>query len=260
VAWPQEQRFDLSAAKMTALEVARDWGLQLGEPFALSNVSYVAPAGRAVLKVAWHGDDESLHEGDALELWDGNGAVQLLRRSGRALLEERAVPGDDLSALPDDEATTIAVDIAARLWRRVGSPFRPVTSEVLRWLDRAEREGSELVHLARELLPGLDLGADWLVHGDFHHHNVLRHGDRFVAIDPKPYLADREYDVASFLWNPIGNHMEDREQTERRIAAFVSAGLDDFRIRAWTVIRGAYLRPGYADQIRSLIEPLATMA
>jgi hypothetical protein len=53
--------------------------------------------------------------------------------------------------------------------------------------------------------------------------------------------------------------MEDSEQTERRIEAFVSAGLDDFRIRAWTVIRGAYLRPGYADRIRALIEPLETV-
>jgi streptomycin 6-kinase len=259
VAGPREERFDLSTAKAAALEVAREWGLELGEPFALSNVSYVAPAGRAVLKVAWQGDNESLHEGDALELWDGNGAVRLLRRSGRALLEERAVPGDDLSTLSDDEATTIAVNVASRLWRRVHSPFRPVAPEVLRWLDHAEREGSELVNLARELLAGLDLGADWLVHGDFHHHNVLRHGDRFVAIDPKPYLADREYDIPSFLWNPIGNRMEDSEQTERRIAAFVSAGLDDFRIRAWTVIRGAYLRPAYADRIRALIEPLGTM-
>jgi hypothetical protein len=47
--------------------------------------------------------------------------------------------------------------------------------------------------------------------------------------------------------------MEDREQTERRIAAFVAAGLDDYRIRAWTVIRGAYLRPGYARQIQALL-------
>jgi streptomycin 6-kinase len=76
-----------------------------------------------------------------------------------------------------------------------------------------------------------------------------------VAIDPKPYLADREYDVPAFLWNPLGNQMEGRQRTERRIAAFVAAGLDDFRIRAWTVIRGAYLRPEHADQIRALLEP-----
>jgi streptomycin 6-kinase len=252
---PREQRFDLSAARAAALEVARAWGLELGEPFALSYVSYVVPAGEAVLKVAWEGDTESLHEGDALELWDGDGAVRLLGRSGRALLEERAVPGDDLSALPDAEATAIAVGLASRLWRRAGSPFRPVAPEVPHWLDAAERDGSELVPVARELLDELDPGAEWVVHGDFHHHNILRRGDRFVAIDPKPYLAEREYDVPSFLWNPRGNQMHDREQTERRIAAFVAAGLDDFRIRAWTVIRGAYLRPGYADQIRALIEP-----
>jgi streptomycin 6-kinase len=163
--------------------------------------------------------------------------------------------GDDLSTLPDHEATAIAVRVASRLWRRAGSPFRPVAPEVLQWLDAAEREGSELVPLARELLAELDPGADWLVHGDFHHHNILRRGDRFVAIDPKPYLADREYDVPSFLWNPMDNRMEQREQTERRIAAFLAVGLDDFRIRSWTVIRGACLRPGYADQIRALIKP-----
>src|ERR1700730_2134754 len=168
------------------MKVAREWAVELGEPFALSYVSYVAPAGHAVLKVAWDGDTESLHEGDALEVWGGDGAVRLLRRSGRALLEERAVPGDDLSALPDDEATAIAIDVASRLWRRVGSPFRPVALEVPRWLDNAEREGSELVPLARRLLAELGPTAVWLVHGDFHHHNILRHGDRFVAIDPKP--------------------------------------------------------------------------
>src|SRR6267378_2012303 len=129
-----EQRLDLSAAKATAAKVAREWGLELGEPFALSYVSYVAPAGDAVIKVAWDGDTESLHEGDALELWDGDGAVRLLRRSGRALLEERAVPGNDLAALPDVEATAIAVAVASRLWRRVGSPFRPVAPEIPRWL------------------------------------------------------------------------------------------------------------------------------
>ena len=251
---PGERRFDLTASKAIAVEAAREWGLELGEPFAFSYVSYVAPAGDAVCKVPWGGDTESLHEGDALELWDGNGAVRLLRRSGRALLEERAVPGDDLSALPDEAATAIAVDLASRLWRRAGSPFRPVAPEVTRWLDNAEREGSELVPLARELLVELDLGADWLVHGDFHHHNILRRGDQFVAIDPKPYLADREYDVPSFLWNPMDNRMVDREQTERRIGAFVAVGLDDFRIRAWTVIRGAYLRPGLANRIKALID------
>ena len=78
------------------------------------------------------------------------------------------------------------------------------------------------------------------MHGDFHHHNILRHGERFLAIDPKPYLADREYDVYTWLHNPLP-YVMNRETTEKRIAAFVAAGLDDYRIRAWAIIRGAYL-------------------
>ena len=247
---------DLSVARATALDAARAWGVELAAPFAFSNVSYVAPAGDdAVLKVPWEGDDEALHEADALELWDGNGAVRLIRRSGRALLEERARPGDDVSGLDDEDGTAIAVEIASRLWRPATRPFRPVEPEVQRWLERAAQEGSELVPLARRLLAELVPTADWVVHGDYHHHNILRHGVRFVAIDPKPYLADREYDVPPFLWNPYGTCLEDRARTERRIAAFVSAGLDESRIRAWTVIRGAYLRsdPMHAGRIRALL-------
>ena len=87
---------DLEPMRRIASEVAAEWELELGEPFALSRYSYVAPAGDGlVLKVAWHGDDESLHEAQSLELWDGNGAVRLLRSdpARRALLEERARSG-----------------------------------------------------------------------------------------------------------------------------------------------------------------------
>jgi streptomycin 6-kinase len=128
-----------------------------------------------------------------------------------------------------------------------------VVEEIPGWLDTAEREGSPLVSQARELLARLQPTSNWLVHGDFHHHNILRLGERYVAIDPKPYLADREYDVPPFLWNPIGNEMEDRQETERRIAAFVAAGLDEFRIRAWTVIRGAYLQPELSDRLGAIL-------
>jgi streptomycin 6-kinase len=219
----------------------------------MAAVSYVAPAGAAVVKVSWEGDDESLHEPDALELWNGDGAVRLKDRFGNALLLERAVPGTDAAELSDADATAVAVNLACRLWRPACEPFRPVVPAVREWLARAAQKGSGLVPLAQELLAGLGASADWVVHGDVHHHNILRHGDRYVVIDPKPYLADREYDVPSFLWNPTGSQMDDRELLERRIAAFVAAGLSDERIRAWTIIRGAYLRPELAEPIRSLL-------
>ena len=60
---------DPEPMRRIASDVAAEWGLELGEPFALSRYSYVAPAGDGlVLKVAWHGDDESLHEAHSLEL------------------------------------------------------------------------------------------------------------------------------------------------------------------------------------------------
>jgi streptomycin 6-kinase len=248
---------DLSSARRTAHELAREWGLELGEPFALNYASFVVPtSGGQVLKVASDGDDESLHEPDALELWDGDGAVRAFRRSGRAVLEERAVPGDDLSLCHDDDATAIAVALVQRLWRPATAPFRSVEPDVQRWLDEAESEGSELVPLARELLDDVGVHPDWVVHGDFHHHNILRHGERYVAIDPKPYLADREYDAPSFLWNPMTNHMTGQAQTERRIAAFVASGLDDFKIRAWSIIRGSYLRreEHFVTGLRALLD------
>ena len=114
---------------------------------------------------------------------------------------------------------------------------------------------SPLTPLARELWAALEPGAGWVVHGDFHHHNVLRHGEGFVAIDPKPYLADREYDVYAWLHNPLDYRMT-REDVERRIAHFVAAGLDDFRIRAWSIVRGAYLTDDPREQaiLRGLLE------
>ena len=250
---------DMRRMARRAAEVAADWRVELGPPFALSRYSFVAPAGPgAVLKVSWEHDDESDHEADALAHWAGDGAVRLLRRDAdrRALLAERAVPGTDISALPDDEATAIAVQLGLRLWRPAGAPFRWIGDHVPVWLDHAERDGAGLIALARELYAEFEPGRGTLVHGDFHHHNILRHGDRYVAIDTKAMLGEPEFDVPSYLWNPLGSVMTS-ERTERRIAAFAAAGLDEGRIRAWTVIRGSYLgiadEPEQADVLRHLV-------
>jgi streptomycin 6-kinase len=221
--------------------VAREWGLELGPPFALGRYSFVAPAGQdAVLKVTPPEDDEADEEADALELWAGVGAVRLRRRdrARRALLLERARPGDDIAGLPEEEATATAVAVGLRLWRPAAEPFRWIGDHVPRWLDNAE--GHELVPLARELYASLDAGRGVLVHGDFHHHNILASERGYLAIDPKPMLGEPEYDVPSFLWNPLRYRMR-LDVTQRRLGAFAAAGLDEARMRMWTVIRGAYL-------------------
>ena len=247
---------DLGPVARTAREVAAEWGLELGEPYALSRYSYVAPVGEAaVLKVAWAGDEESLHEAEALDVWAGDGAVRLLRHdpARRALLMERAVPGDDASTLAEDDATAVAVDVGRRLWRAAGTPFRSIHDHVPRWIDNAEREGdegSELIPLARELYRELGRRDDTLIHGDFHHHNLLRHGERWVAIDSKAMLGEPEYELWSFLHNPLPYTMT-LELTERRLAAFEAAGLDQWRMRAWSIVRAAFLGAD-ADEVAVL--------
>ena len=91
---------------------------------------------------------------------------------------------------------------------------------------------------------------------DFHHHNILRSARGYLAIDPKPMLGEPEFDVPPFLWNPIGHELTD-SGTRRRLAAFAAAGLDEGRMRAWAVIRAAYL--GVVDEreaaiLRSLVD------
>ncbi len=238
-----------------AREVAAEWGLTLG-PALDARHSFVAPAGAdAVLKIVAEADRESTHEADALRLWGGDGAVRLLRHdtARRVLLLERAVPGNDASSLDDSEALPIAVAVGARLWRPAerGRPYETVADRVPGWLDDAGAH--ELATAARRTYGRLAPRAGVLVHGDLHHHNLLRHGDRWVAIDPKPILGEPEYDVATLLWNPIG-HVPTPARTEARIALLAQGGLDPERIRAWAIVRGAYLglplAPGRSEDHR----------
>jgi streptomycin 6-kinase len=244
-----------------ASQIAEEWEIELGQPFASSSYAFVAPAGdRAVLKVTSPVDDEADEEPDALAFWNGDGAVRLMRADPqrRAMLLERALPGNDLSTRGEDEATSVAVGVGQRLWREAGHPFRWIGDYVPRWLEQADRAinpARGLIALARELYGSIDVGRSTLVHGDLHHHNILATAERYVAIDPKPMLGEREFDIPPFLWNPIAHRMT-FELAHARLEAFTAAGLDAARMRAWAVIRGAYLGvdQGDVDVLRALID------
>jgi len=228
--------------RATAAEIAREWGVPLGDRLAAGRFSFVAFAGDdAVLKVVPVEDDEADHEADALALLAGDGAVRLLRhdRARRAILIERARPGDDASDLSEDEAIRVAVSAARKLWRPAtnGHPFRWIGDLVPRWLENAGDH--YLVRQAKEIYATMHPRDATLVHGDFHHHNLLRHRDGWVVIDPKPMVGEPEFDVPTFLWNPIG-HLPTREGIERWIGAFAEAGLDANLVRKWAIVRGIY--------------------
>ena len=224
----------------TARDVAAAWGLELGPRITAGRYSYVAPAGDdAILKIVPAEDDDADHIADALDFWDGNGAVRLLRHdpARRALLLERVTPGTEAAQLPEDEATAVAIDVGRKLWRRPlpGHPFRPIDRWIRRWMPRDDTH--PLVPAARRTWEAMRVRTDVVVHTDYHHHNLLRRENEWVTIDPKPYLGEPEFDVPPFLANPIGTVMT-RERLERRIRLFADAGLDGDRVRQWAIVRG----------------------
>ena len=94
-------------------ECVERWQLRLGEPYPSGAAGLAVrvdlPDGTpAVLKLS-NPHREAEQEADALERWDGDGAVRLLARDDErsALLFERCVPGTVLAAAPG------ALDVAA---------------------------------------------------------------------------------------------------------------------------------------------------
>jgi streptomycin 6-kinase len=250
-----------------ARTVAAEWGVTLGERFA-SKHSFIAAVGHdAILKVVRPDISEYDHEPDALALWNGDHAVRLLRhdRARRAVLLERALPGHDLAREPENEAIVTAVEVGRALWRSApdGSPLRNVIELSRGWLMELSDADPSLLRIAGAILDPIDLRTLCLVHGDFHHHNILRRGSGWAVIDPQPAIGEPEYDVATLLWNPVGTRPT-IQRTSRWLSAFAAAGLDKDRMRAWAIVRGITLcfsgrpaRPKHAPQLQVALSLLS---
>jgi len=220
-----------------AAGVARDWGLRLGDPYPPGAVGYAVraelPDGTpAVLKISPLGDRESVHEADALERWDGDGAIRLLARDAdrNALLLERCEPGTPLSEGADDPLGVL-IELLPRLWKDAGG-FHTLADEVVHWaLD------GEVGELARELAS--TQGELVLVHQDLHGDNVLAaQREPWLVIDPKPVAAEREFAVAPIVRSPeLGHSKCDVLYRLDRLCA--ELGLDRERARGWTIVQTA---------------------
>lgn len=170
-----------------ARQLMREWALEAdGEAF-VSTSGLVQPVisagGRAVLKVA---DNSSERLGaDALAVYDGSGAVPLLRRSGPDYLMPRLSPGYTLDCLVRDghdlEALDVLIEVADKLHRAPlpNSSFPDATAFGRALFDERYRGGVDVPeglvrdagrlyeHLARTQAEPV------LCHGDLHHYNIL---------------------------------------------------------------------------------------
>jgi streptomycin 6-kinase len=177
-------------------ECAERWEPELEPPFERGNASYCAPAGAAVLKLNAPGW-ETEHEADALAHWDGGGAARLLARDDErgALLIERLRPGGQLWGLPDRDADAVAAEVLPQLWSKPVPPDHPFTTlaeAVERWnLDEETRESLRSLAATQ--------GEPVVLHQDLQGSNVLHSERGWLAIDPKPLVGEREFDLASFV-------------------------------------------------------------
>jgi streptomycin 6-kinase len=219
-------------------ECAEQWSLELEAPFDAA-YSLVVPAGDVVLKLNPRGDPEPKHEGDALERWGGRGAVGLLAhdRERWALLIERCRPGTQLWALSDDEATKIAAGILDQLWVPADEPFRRLADQAARWAEELPNRPLEraLVDPTVDFLrqAGPTQRESVLLHQDFHGANVLLSDRGWRAIDAKPLVGEREFDVASLIRD---RRPTTKAQMERRLDYLVDRlSLDRERTRGWAI-------------------------
>lgn len=237
-------------------EAASRWELRLGDPFLLS-YNYVCAAMRSdgapvVLKIGVP-DKEMTSEIHALRTYAGQGACRLLAAdaSQGMMVLERIHPGTMLATLDDDDkATEIAADVLKKIQRPApdGGGFLSLRG----WFDGlkalrprfAGGTGSfspRVVDLVEGLVEELftEGHPPVLLHGDFHHFNILLAKRGWLVIDPKGVIGPAEYDVGPFLMNPIHKMPAEDEaisRTRRRIAILSEQlGFDRERIWRWAV-------------------------
>jgi streptomycin 6-kinase len=133
---------------------------------------------------------------------------------------------DELFKGTDEWARQLTLELPER-WRRLGEPCAPELLD----------EALDALGMLRERIgPGV------LVHGDLQHFNVLAaQREPWLAVDPWPYVGDREFDIGPFLRNPYGELLDwpDPVNTVRLRARRLSErlGLDPSRVRAWAVVQ-----------------------
>ncbi|QTM98874.1 phosphotransferase [Sediminibacillus dalangtanensis] len=197
------------------------WQVEMMKPYELS-INYVAPAvgkdGRKlVVKLSVPGEEFTC-ELEALRQLESPAMVRLIAFDENlgALLLERMEPGGTLAEVEEeDKACRIAADVFEQLTREpLGETTLPTTEDRTASLAKIvsyypagcgpisrstlleAQQTFNRLHRTRK--------KQWLLHGDFHHYNILQDGEeKWKAIDPKGLIGEREYDLIQFLLNKL---------------------------------------------------------
>lgn len=239
-------------------EASQSWGLTDVQAAPTLSYNFVAFARRGdeqvVLKMSVP-NHEFKSEMAALRLFNGEGACALLDCDEERywMLLERLSPGAMLVTVEDDEeATHIAANVMKKIWRPVesGSRLPGAFLQLSNWFDGLKQLHSMFKGITGPLNKKLvqrvescvkDFVAEnhrpVLMHGDFHHFNILSSERGWLVIDPKGVIGPAGYEVGPFLINPWGdllNGNDYRRMTRRRIDILhEDLGFERERIREW---------------------------
>lgn len=242
------------------VEASNRWNLTDVHPVPMLSYNFVAFAKRGedhvVLKLGVP-RDELTSEITALRLFNGEGACRLIDADEDRgfLLLERLTPGEMLATLQnDEEATHIAADVMKKIWRPVeSSGSSSALDQFIKlsdWFDGLKRlremfdggtgplNGKLVERVERSVSEFLVENHDpILMHGDFHHYNILSSERGWLIIDPKGVIGPACYEVGPLLINPWGDliKMKDVQQiTRRRIDILHDhLGFERERIHEW---------------------------
>ena len=268
-------------------EAAQLWNLSEVQPVPNLSYNFVAFAKQGeqdvILKIGIP-NHELTSEMNALKLFNGEGACQLLDCDEERgfLLIERLEPGTMLADLEDDdERTHIAIDVIQNLILHRGKATSPTQVKFIKLSDwfgglkdiRPQFNGGtgpipeKLLDRVEASLPELFADDDYLIHGDFHHYNILLSERGWLVIDPKGVIGPVGYEIGPFMLNPWVRPM-DRVQFEvqarRRVDIFHERlGWEREKIIGWSLahsVLSAYwdleLEPMYSVEAAEIFSRL----
>lgn len=226
-----------------------------------------------VVKVAVGFPDDYRAERDALRHYAALPAVPGVRAvelcgwdDDLGLLELERVDGFELGeGWPDRQDDAELTANLARTMRALwaGPVIAGEWRDLATWMQALDQPAAGidagLLARARDLGAELREGAAPVVlHGDFHHENVLREPDgSLVVIDPKGILGARGFDVGALLWNPIDEVLEHPQVMPVRLSVLAAElNLDRAEVRAWgrvaAVLSAAWEVEGGSDPVYPL--------
>ena len=220
----------LNALPEIIAEIEEDWSIKIGEPFANLSYHYVAPCvlkngNEAVFKIGYPGENPTIYDEAAmLRIYNGGGAVEYLRIDVHrtALLLEKLNPGKNLLDIfrgDEIKAVETAIEVLRKLKRIL--PERHYFIKLETWFAGFEKARetdfpTAPVEQARKFYEELSTAETFLIHGDFHHQNILSsERDSFLAIDPKGIAGQLGYEISVFLNNHVRWLAADKNQREK---------------------------------------------